>query len=142
MREWLWAAIVGTATALVPSAGHAQAPATVAVAGPVRMNGYFEAPGFYGTSWGVASYRVPRLYSEFASPFGVGYGYGYAPYGLIPGRYGTGLWRPGAVVAPGYVYGASPYQTWAVPNVPGISSPLPSIGLYAPGFGSTGVVSW
>ena len=149
MREWLWVAIVGSALALVPGSTRAQAPVAVPVpapvagvaTGPIRMNGYFEAPGYYGTSWGVASYRVPRTYSEFASPFGVGYGYGYAPYGLIPGRYGVGLWRPG-LVAPGYVYGASPYQTWAVPNVAGISAPLPSIGVYAPAFGSTGPVSW
>lgn len=185
MRDWLWAAIVGTTAALNPGATRAQAPApapapapavapvpnvapasapapvvapapasapviapatapapAVVATGSTRLNGYFEAPGFYGTSWGVAGYRTPRTYSEFSSPFGAGYGYGYAPYGLIPGRYGAGLWRPGSVVASDSVYGASPYRTWAVPNVPGVSWPLPSIGLYAPGFGAPGVEAW
>lgn len=141
MREWLWVAIVGSAMTLASGSTYAQAP-FVGEPAPIRVNGYFDAPGFYGTSYGVASYRVPRTYSEFSSPFGVGYGYGYAPYGLIPGRYGVGLWRPGGIVAPGYVYGASNYQTWAVPNVVGISAPLPSIGVYAPAFGSTGPVNW
>jgi hypothetical protein len=140
MREWLWVAIVGFAMTVTTGSTHAQAP-VLGVPAPIRVNGFFEAPGFYGTSYGTASYRVPRTYSEFASPFGVGYGYGYAPYGMISGRYGVGLWRPGTV-APGYVYGAAYYQTWAVPYSAGSTVPLPSIGLYAPAFGSTGVVGW
>jgi len=154
MREWLWVAIVGSAMTmtLIPGTTRAQAP-VAAVTGTIRTNDYFryfEAPGYYGTSYGVAGYRVPRSYSEFASPFGVGYGYGYPPAGFIVSRYGSGLWRPG-FVAPGYVYGATPYQTiygsapyltWAVPSSGASSIPLPSIGVYAPGFGSTGPMSW
>jgi hypothetical protein len=153
MREWLWVAIVGSAMTLIPGTARAQAPAAV-VTGTIRTNDYFyyfEPPGLYGTSYGVASYGVPRGYSAFASPFGVGYGYGYPPYGLIPSRYGSGLWRPG-FAAPGYVYGtaapyqtvygASPYLTWPVPSLAGSTMPLPSIGVYAPGFGSTGPMSW
>jgi hypothetical protein len=102
------------------------------------MNGYFAAPGLYGMSYGSASYGMPRTYSVFSSPYGAGYGYGYDPYGLPPGRFGVCLWRPG-FVAPGYAYGASYYQTFAVPGVVG---PLPPVGVYAPGFGPTSYYGW
>ena len=75
---------------------------------------------------------MPRTSTTFSSPFGAGYGYGYAPYGMLPGKYGVGLWRPG-FVAPGYLYGASYYRSVAVPPV---TIPEPPIGDYAPGFGA------
>jgi len=138
----LWVMIVAGAVALAPGRAPAQ---VVAAAGgvpvPTRLNGYFSAPGYYGMSYGVPSYGSIRTYSEFSSPYGAGYGYGYAPYGLLPGRYGVGLWRP-AFAAPGYVYGASYYQTFAVPYVPGSTAPLPPVGLYAPGFGPPSFNVW
>lgn len=140
MRRLLWVVIVGCAMALAPGAARAQV-ALSATAGPYRLNGYFAAPGYYGTSYGVPSYGLTRTYSVYSSPYGLGYGYGYAPYGLLPGRYGVGLWRPG-YVAPGYVYGASYYQTYAVPYVAGATGPLPSIGVYAPGFGAAAYYGW
>src|SRR4051812_41320802 len=137
MRGLLWAMIVGSAIAVAYVPGRpARAQTPVAVAGiPVtRLNGYFAAPGYYGMSYGVPSLGSIRTYSEFSSSYGAGYAYGYAPYGLLPGRYGVGLWRP-TFAAPGYVYGASYYQTFAVPYVAGSTAPLPPVGLYAPGFG-------
>jgi len=109
----------------------ASADAQVVEATPLRLNPYFSAPGYYGTSYGSATYGMPRTYTTFSSPFGVGYGYGYAPYGLAPGRFGVGLWRPG-LVAPGYTYGASYYNTFAIPGAP---APAPPFGVYAPAFG-------
>jgi hypothetical protein len=140
MRRLLWAMIVGSALA----ASAAPAQAQVAMAGgstPYRLNAYFAAPGLYGTSWGSASYGMPRTYTAFSSPYGLGYGYGYAPYGILPGRYGVGLWRPG-FVAPGYAYGASYYRTFAVPYVAGAPTNAPSIGVYAPGFGPPSFYGW
>ncbi|MHC5540993.1 hypothetical protein ACYOEI_22455, partial [Singulisphaera rosea] len=112
MRPRLWVAIVGTVLALAPASARAQA-VVASVGTPYRMNGYLAAPGQYGMSYGSASFGMPRTYSEFSSPYGAGYGYGYAPYGLLPGRYGVGLWRQG-FVAPGYAYGASYYNTFAL----------------------------
>ena len=89
----------------------------------------------YGTSWGVASYGLKRTSSAFASPRGVGYGYGVRPGGFVPGRFGAELWRPGEVVAPG-IYGvANRYRTFPYPYPPGPPVYGPSIGEYAPGFG-------
>jgi hypothetical protein len=102
---------------------------------PTRMNGAVGLPDLYGTSWGVASYGVPRTYTTFASPNGGGYGYGYPNYGVIPGKFGVGLWRSG-LATPGYVYGSAfGYNTFPYPYRPGATSSNPSIGLYAPGFG-------
>ena len=75
-----------------------------------RTSDYFVAPGWYGTSYGFASYGMPQTYSVFSAYPGPSYGTNYPPYGLMPGRYGVGLWRPG-YVAPGYVYGASYYPS-------------------------------
>jgi len=135
MRRVLWVLIVGSAMMLMPGSASAQG---YGMAAPTRMNGAFEAPGYYGTSWGTASFGVPRTYSEFSSPWGVGYGYGYAPYGFLPGKYGVGLWRPGALMAPGYLYGAPNYQTFAVPYNANSTAWVPPIGLYAPTFGAPG----
>ena len=85
-------------------------------------------------AFGSASYGMPRTYTSFASPYGAGYGFGYAPYGLLPGRYGVGLWRPG-FVTPGYVYGASYYRSFPVPYSSAVAAPTAPIVYYAPGFG-------
>ena len=92
-------------------------------------------PQVYGTSWGVASYGLKRTTSSYASPRGVGYGYGTPPLGFVPGKFGVELWRPNEVVAPG-VYGvAHQYRTFPYPYPPGPPAYGPSIGEYAPGFG-------
>ena len=98
--------------------------------------GFYEAPGFYGTSFGVPSYGSVRGYSEFASPFGVGYGYGYAPSRVLPGRYGMGIWRAG-VENPFESYSPSTtsYRTFAVPFRPGTQPTAPAFGVYAPAYG-------
>jgi hypothetical protein len=141
MRGLLFGSIVGIAMALSPAAVRAQG-ASPYVAAPLRMNGYFAAPGLYGMSYGSASYGMPRTYTSFSSPYGGGYGYGYAPYGLLPGKYGVGLWRPG-FESPGYVYGASYYyRTFAVPYTTAAAGPLPPVGAYAPGFGPPTFYGW
>ena len=43
---------------------------------------------------------MPQTYSVFSAYPGPSYGTNYPPYGILPGRYGVGLWRPG-YVAPG-----------------------------------------
>jgi hypothetical protein len=115
-----------------------------------RASNYFIAPGWYGTSYGFASYGMPQTYSVFSAYPGPSYGTNYPPYGLLPGRYGVGLWRPG-YVAPGYVYGASYYPSSGFayrtfPLMDGAPSnslaPLPSIGAYAPALGPAPVYGW
>lgn len=143
MGRSIRAAVLGMVLVLAAGSARAQAPAAAgsaasAPATPYRMNGYLAAPGLYGMSYGSPSYGVPRTYTAFNSPMSPGYGFGYAPYGLLPGRYGVGLWRSG-FVAPGYVYGASSYQTFAAPGAPG---PLPPVGIYAPGFGAPSYYGW
>lgn len=135
-----------TVVALALGFGSAPARGQVVSGGvldPYRINGYFAAPGLYGMAWGSPSFGLKRTYTEFSSPYGLGYGYGYAPYGLMPGRYGVGLWRPG-FVAPGYVYGASYYRSFALPaTVTGVNPlPPPPVGVYAPGFGPGTFYSW
>ena len=76
-------------------------------------------------SYGFASYGMPQTYSVFSAYPGPSYGTNFPPYGIMPGRYGVGLWRPG-FVAPGYVYGASYYyppSSLLVSNVRGRSNP-------------------
>ncbi len=134
MRRLLGATVLGL-VASAPSSAYAQVPAT---AHPYSgVNSIYGAPGNYGVSYGVASYGVPRTYSEFNSPYGMGYSYyGYAPSAILPGRHGMGLWRPGS--ASGSVYGNTtsyrtfPASTWPVPAGYG-----PAVGAYAPGFGPT-----
>src|SRR3954463_15847900 len=100
-----------------------------------RVSDFLGAPGTYGMSYGFASYGMPQTYSVFSAFPGPSYGTNYPPYGILPGRYGVGLWRPG-YVAPGYVYGASYYQnsysyrTWPVMTQAGVAGnglapPLP-----------------
>ena len=97
----LW--LIGSALLLVPGAAQAQV-AYSDFSNPYRINGYYAAPGYYGMAYGSPSVGLTRTYTTFSTPYGMGYGAGYAPYGLLPGRYGVGLWRPG-LVTPGYVYG-------------------------------------
>jgi hypothetical protein len=117
-----------------------------------RVSDYFIAPGFYGMSYGFASYGMPQTYSVFSAYPGPSYGMNYPPYGLLPGRYGVGLWRPG-YVAPGYVYGASyypsssfSYRTFPVVYGTGRSvdqiAPSPPVGAYAPALGPAPFYGW
>jgi hypothetical protein len=135
MRGRGWAGSVGTGiavalflTVMAPARGD-DPP------GEVVTNPFYAAPGNYGTSWGSASYGLKRTYSEFSSPYGGGYGYGYAPSGFLPGRFGVGMWRPGFNEAAVHYGGANSYRTFPVPYVPGRAAVTPPFGVYAPGFG-------
>lgn len=138
LRRLLGVALVGIGTASAPAPSWGQVTTSPAVAAPSldRVRRFYAAPGFYGTSLGTPSYGSVRTYSEFSSPFGAGYGYGYAPASFLPGPYGVGLWRPG-VVSPGYYYGASyhSYRTFPAPYTPGSTVETPPFGAYAPAFG-------
>jgi len=103
-----------------------------------RVHKIYAAPGHYGMMYGTPSYGTVRAYSEFSSPRGAGYGYGYAPYRILPGAHGVGLWRPD-MAAHGYVYGAGPhaYRTFPVPYTERPPVPTPPVGVYAPAFGPT-----
>ena len=89
----------------------------------------------YGTSWGVASYGLKRTWSDYASPFGVGYGYGTRPMGFVPGKFGVELWRPNESIPAGTYGVAHTYRTFPYPYPAGPPAYGPSIGVYAPGFG-------
>lgn len=136
------------------------AKAQVVAGGPYsssyRVSDYLGAPGLYGMSYGFASYGMPQTYSVFSAYPGPSYGTNYPPYGILPGRYGVGLWRSG-FVAPGYVYGAAAfpygsaasgsnsYRTFAVGGGPGYPAPLagpPPVGVYAPGLGPRTLYGW
>ena len=140
MRRQLVMVPVALATALLASPARAQvSPGT---SSQYRGAGTaFGAPGYFGMGYGVPSFGVPRTYTEFSSPYGGGYGYGYAPYGILPGRYGVGLWRPG-VVAPGYVFASGFYRTFPVPYRPLVPMASPPVGMYAPGLGPPSFYSW
>lgn len=97
--------------------------------------GAYDAPGNYGVAWGSASFGQPRLYSAFSSPYGAGYGYGYAPTRLLPGAHGVGMWSPGTVIAPGSLEGSGYYRVFPVPYGPAPYGAVPPLGAYAPGFG-------
>jgi hypothetical protein len=131
---------VALVLALTPAATRAQAVYS-GFSDPYRINGYYAAPGNYGMAYGSMSAGVPRTYTTFSSPYGGGYGYGYAPYGLLPGRYGVGLWRPG-FVTPGYAFGASYYRTFPVPYASGVPAWSPPVGVYAPAFGPPSPLSY
>jgi hypothetical protein len=137
--------------------GTQEAKAQVAVggaySGSYRVSEYLGAPGLYGMSYGFGSYGMPQTYSVFAAYPGPSYGTTLPPYGIMPGRYGVGLWRPG-FVAHGYVYGASyyyppssySYRTFAVGTGRGggvnrIASP-PPVGVYAPALGPSTLYGW
>jgi hypothetical protein len=137
---WVGLGRVGSAVAVATLALAAAVPARAQGADPgatVADNPFHAAPGNYGTSWGIASYGLKRTYSEFSSPYGGGYGYGYASYGILPGPYGAGLWRPGQGEGATLHGGPNSYRTFAVPYVPGRAVVTPPFGVYAPAFGPT-----
>lgn len=104
----------------------------ITVDGATQNPNYFAAQGYYGTTYGTASYKVPRLYSNFPSAGnGQGYGLGLDPYGFVPNQYGLGMWRPVQVSKPGS--GASEYGTFTIMKGPGVV--LPPFGYYAPAYG-------
>jgi hypothetical protein len=118
-----------------------------------RVSDYLGAPGLYGMSYGFASYGMPQTYSVFSAYPGPSYGSTYPPYGILPGRFGIGLWRPGFVTS-GYVYGTSyfyppasrSYRTFAAGTgtggrQSGIAAP-PPVGVYAPALGPRTLYGW
>ena len=116
--------------------------AQVVVGGPVvapyRVSNYFVAPGNFGTAYGFASYGVPRTYTTFSAFPGPAYGTNYAPYSVVPGPYGAGLWRPG-VAASGVYYGTNRYWSYPVRPLVGVGGVVaPPIGIdahsYGPGY--------
>ena len=139
-RVWTWMAgrvVVGVAAIVALAAASSTKAQGVDPGATVVNNPFYAAPGNYGTSWGMASYGLKRTYSEFSSPYGPGYATGHAPYGLLPGRYGVGLWNPGFSEA-GVHYGSrESYRTFPVPYVPGRAAVTPPMGVYAPAFGPT-----
>ena len=56
MRRQLGMMIVGSAIAWAMPLGSGAARAQVVLSGadPYRLNGYFAAPGLYGTAWGMS----------------------------------------------------------------------------------------
>jgi len=132
MRGTVGALTIALALMFEPSSVQGQ----MRIGGPVspyRVQPYYSAPGYYGTTYGVAGYGLRRTYSTFASPYGAGYGYGYAPTTYLPGPYGAGLWKPGGP-ANRYVWRTPYYGTYAIPTAPR-NVALPPFGVYAPGFG-------
>lgn len=142
MRGRIGVMVYGTASGLVAGSGPARGQVAIGVVGaPFRIDAYYAAPGDYGMAFGSPSVGLTRTYTAFSSPYGAGYGYGYAPNVLLPGRYGVGLWRPG-FVTPGARYGASDYRTYPVPSgVPSVAPP-PPVGAYAPAFGPPAYPAW
>lgn len=120
----------------------APVPAISLLPGHETAHAFFAAPGNYGVSFGVPSYGSVRTYSEFSSPYGGGYRYGYAPASFLPGPYGVGLWKPGFAESPLYNPGASSYRTFPVPYQAGVKAATPNLGLYAPGFGPPTIQGW
>lgn len=139
MRGLLIAIIFSGLLAFTVTPSRAQTPYTYSY----RVSDYFAAPGLYGTSYGFASYGIPRTYTTFSAYPGPFYGSNLPGYGFLNSRYGVGLWRPG-FVAPGYVYGAPAagfsYRTFPIVYGTGLTAgqvaPPPPIGVYAPAFGS------
>ncbi|MFO0908836.1 MAG: hypothetical protein U0794_10840 [Isosphaeraceae bacterium] len=113
------------------ASGQEPIPASV----PTLDNPVYAAPGNYGMAWGSPSYGLKRTYSEFSSPYGRGYGYGYPPTGFLPGRHGVGLWRPDFVESGTIFGGPNSYRTFAVPYTPGKPVWTPPVGAYAPALG-------
>ena len=130
--RWRIAALA--ASLLLPPVVHAQAPAQNPPYAATPL-GVYDAPGNYGVAWGSAAFGLPRTYSAFSSPYGAGYGYGYAPYRLLPGGYGVGLWSPGTAVPAGSLEGTAGYRVFPVPYGPAPHGAVPPLGAYAPAFG-------
>lgn len=141
---------------VVASAGEAGAQ-TTGYSPSYRVSDYLGAPGTYGMSYGFASYGMPQTYTVYSAYPGPSYGSTMPPYGLMPGRFGVGLWRPGFATS-GYVYGASYYQpSTYMPNAgsyrafvygdPGRASASgrsapPPVGVYAPYLGPRTQFGW
>jgi hypothetical protein len=143
MRRLALFVLVGLVVAIsTPARARAQAVVGGPAVGSYRVSDYFAAPGLYGTSYGFASYGVPRTYTTYSAAPWSAYYSNYPNAGFLPGRYGVGLWRPG-FVAPGYVYGsptsASSFRTFPVVSGTGLTAsqiaPPPPIGVYAPMLG-------
>jgi hypothetical protein len=153
MRRFLMAAaaLIVLPVAAGPTQGHAQGPppggftetrVVPARTEPIHLptatsvdQAYaatYLAPGNYGMAWGSASYKVPRSYSAFSSPYGGGYGLGYAPTTVSANPFGAGLWRP-TPEDRGHQFNAGGYRTFPVP--PNAIRPLPPVGAYAPSLG-------
>ena len=133
-RRVLGVLLLGAGALCVPTAQGQTAPVAV-VPGSESAHAFFTAPGNYGMSVGYPSYGSVRTYSEFSSPYGPGYAYGYRPNAFLPGRFGVGLWRPEHVSAPLENVGYQSYRTFPVPYVRGVPAVTPGVGLYAPAFG-------
>jgi len=125
-RSW-----ITVATIAVAGLFHANSCEAQVMDGQAEAPNFYAAPGFYGTTYGSASYKVPRRYSLYSSMSGAGYSMGYPPATFISGSYGMGLWRPDAVAKPGMT--SSLYSTFTIVPGPGVA--LPPIGYYAPGYG-------
>jgi hypothetical protein len=130
----------------------AQSMGTGEFVGSYRVSDYLGATGLYGMSYGFASYGMPQTYSVFSAYPGPSYGTNYPPYGILPGRFGVALWRPGFVQA-GYVYGASYYpQSFSYRTFPlgaqigvapvGRFVAPPPVGIYAPALGPSSPYGW
>lgn len=143
-------ASLGALLLLSPMSTHVMAQAPLGPGGPA-ISDYFAAPGLYGTSYGYASYGVPRTHSSFSakpwSPY-----YATVPsFGFATGPFGVGLWRPNGPSAAGDVAGvptsAHSYRTFPVVSGTGLTAdqiaPPPPIGVYAPTLGpDLGISGW
>lgn len=133
------AAVLG----IVPTA---RAQAVSSAAGTGRVSDYYAAPGLYGTSYGYASYGVPRTHTSFSAKPWSPYYANYPPTGFMPGPFGVGLWRPGSSATAsgassvyGRPIGAGSYRTFPVTAGTGLTpadiAPPPPFGVYAPAYG-------
>jgi hypothetical protein len=133
MRRTARAFVIGLALLLGPALSTARGQAAGGPVLPYRLQAYYAAPGYYGTTYGVASYGLRQTYTTFTSSFGPGYAYGYPPAAVLPGPWGTSLWSPGGT-RDHFVWRSPYYGTFGIPSAPA-NVPLPPIGVYAPGFG-------
>ena len=78
------------------SAALAQDTAFVESSQEAYLADIYNSPGNYGVAYGTASFGKPRTWSAYSSPFGGGYGMGYGPSAILPGRHGVGIWSQGA----------------------------------------------
>ena len=88
-------ALIVSAGVLLTTANHARAQAVVGgpAVGAYRVGDYFAAPGLYGTSYGFASYGVPRTYTSYSALPWSSQPSSIPGYGFLPGRYGVGPLR-------------------------------------------------
>ncbi len=155
LTGWLPALVLGTVLSVSMGAGECRAQ-TTGTQSSYRVSDYLGSPGTYGMSYGFASYGMPQTYSVFSAYPGPSYGRTMPPYGIMPGKFGVGLWRPGFATN-GYVYGASYYQpstytanvygyrTFVYGSNPGRASTRvapPPVGVYAPYLGPRTLYGW